>query len=80
MIVQWEAPTVNIRREVKYLGVIRADPVEYVRMYGDTLKVHTLLPEYVLDIKTPSEVGVLAADYTYRYLYFFFIEKFNWMT
>ena len=29
-------------------------------------KVHTALPQFVLDIQTPSEVGVLAADYRYR--------------
>jgi hypothetical protein len=63
VIVQWEAPSVNIRKEVKYLGVIRANPVEYVQKYGASLKVHTALPQFVLDIQTPSEVGVLAANY-----------------
>ena len=33
VIVQWEAPRVNVRKEVKYLGVIRANPAEYVQRY-----------------------------------------------
>lgn len=66
VIVQWESPRVNVRKEVKYLGVIRANPAEYVQRYGSSLKVHTALPQFVLDIKTPSDVGTLAADYRYR--------------
>ena len=31
IIVQWEAPQVSIKKEIKYLGVIRANPVEYVQ-------------------------------------------------
>ncbi len=34
VIVEWEAPQVSIRKEVKYLGVIAANPVEYVQKYG----------------------------------------------
>merc|ERR1712129_253971 len=64
VIVQWEAPSVNIRKEVKYLGVIKANPAEYVQKYGASLKVHTALPQFVLDIETPSEVGTLAANYS----------------
>merc|ERR1719360_205961 len=64
VIVQWEAPSVNIRKEVKYLGVIKANPAEYVQRYGASLKVHTALPQFVLDIETPSEVGTLAANYS----------------
>ena len=63
VIVQWEAPDVNIRKEIKYLGVIRANPVEYVQRYGASLKVSSALPQFVLDIKTPSDVGLLAAEY-----------------
>jgi len=69
VIVQWEAPSVNVRKEVKYLGVIKANPAEYVQRYGAELKVHTALPQFVLDIKTPSEVGQLAAEYSAGGLY-----------
>jgi hypothetical protein len=63
IIVQWEAPDVNVRQEVKYLGVVKANPVEYVEKYGDSLQLSSALPKFVLDIQTPSEVGVLAADH-----------------
>jgi hypothetical protein len=66
VIVQWESPRVNVRKEVKYLGVIRANPAEYVQRYGASLKVHTALPQFVLDIATPADVGTLAADFRYR--------------
>jgi len=63
VIVQWEAPSVNIRQEVKYLGVIRANPAEYVQKYGSELKVHSAFPSFVQEIKTPSEIGQLAWEY-----------------
>ena len=69
VIVQWEAPEVNIKKEIKYLGVIRANPVEYVQRYGAELKLSSALPQFVLDIKTPAEVGVLAADFRAKSLF-----------
>lgn len=65
VIVQWEAPQVVIKKEFKYLGVIRANPVEYVERYGATLKIARDLPSFVLDIKTPEGL-ILAADYQYN--------------
>jgi hypothetical protein len=63
VVVQWEEPRVNIRQEVKYLGVIRANPAEYVQRYGSELKTHAALPQFVKDIRTPSEVGQLAWEF-----------------
>jgi len=68
VIVQWEAPRVNIRKEIKYLGIIRANPAEYVSRYGVTLKQASELPEFVTDIKTPDGL-VLAANYRYNTLH-----------
>lgn len=65
VIVQWEAPQVQIKKEIKYLGVIKANPAEYVQRYGATLKQSRDLPQFVLDIQTPSDL-VLAADYKYN--------------
>lgn len=62
VIVQWEAPQVQIKKEVKYLGVIKANPAEYVSRYGSSLKLSRDLPQFVLDIQTPSDI-ILAADY-----------------
>lgn len=61
VIVQWEAPQVCIKRQVKHLGVIRANPVEYVKRYGESIVETASLPKYVLDIETPNGI-VLAAD------------------
>jgi hypothetical protein len=68
IIVQWEAPQVDIKKEIKYLGVIRANPVEYVQRYGATLKTARELPQFVLDIKTPDGL-VLAANHQYNSLH-----------
>jgi len=65
VIVQWEAPQVQIKKEIKYLGVIKANPAEYVQRYGSSLKVANELPQFVLDIQTPQDL-VLAADYRYN--------------
>jgi hypothetical protein len=61
-IVQWEAPEVHIRKELKYLGIVKANPAEYVRTYNETLRVTRDLPDFVFDIKHPDGL-VLAADY-----------------
>ena len=47
------------------MGIIRANPVEYVQRYGATLKQANELPDFVLDIQPPAGV-VLAADYKYN--------------
>lgn len=43
------------------MGVITANPVDYVAQYGPTLKQAADLPEFVLDIKAPEGL-TLAAD------------------
>jgi len=68
VIVQWEAPSVSVKKENKFLGIVRANPVEYVQRYGTTLKPANELPQYVLDIKAPDGI-VLASNYKYRTIY-----------
>ena len=68
VVVQWEAPQVVIKKEFKYLGVIRANPAEYVSQYGASLKLAADLPQFVLDIKTPEGL-VLAANHKYSSFY-----------
>jgi len=65
VIVQWEAPQVSVKKEVKYLGVVKANPVEYVERYGPTLKTSRDLPAFVYDIKTPEGIS-LASDHHQR--------------
>ncbi|RNA39701.1 serine threonine- phosphatase with EF-hands 2-like [Brachionus plicatilis] len=64
VIVQWEAPRVNIRKEIKYLGVIRANPAEYVQRYSGSLTEAGDMPGFVKEIKTPEGL-VLAAESRY---------------
>ena len=61
-IVQWEAPEVHVRKELKYLGIVKANPAEYVHTYGQALRVSHDLPDFVFDIKNPDGL-ILAADY-----------------
>lgn len=65
VIIQWEAPQVTVKKEFKDLGVIRANPAEYIARYGTSLKNARELPSFVLEIKPPAGV-VLAADYQYN--------------
>lgn len=61
IIVQWEPPKVEIKKEFKDLGIVRANPVEYVQRYGSSLKRSIELPTFVKEIKPPAGV-ILAAD------------------
>ncbi|CAF0867990.1 unnamed protein product [Brachionus calyciflorus] len=61
VIVQWEAPEVTVKKDLKYLGIIRANPLDYVKRYGSTLKSSKDLPEFVLELKSPNGI-ILAAD------------------
>jgi hypothetical protein len=61
VIIQWEAPEVSVKKEFKYLGIIKANPAEYIQRYASSLKTSKELPEFVLDIKPPASV-LLAAD------------------
>ena len=60
IIVQWETPDISVKKTYKHLDVIKADPVEYVKCYGNTLYNSNDLPEFVRQIKTPRGI-VLAA-------------------
>ena len=60
-IVQWATPDVSVSKEFKYLGVISANPSEYVQTYGAALKQTQDLPDFVLEIKNPGGL-VLASE------------------
>ena len=68
LIIQWQSPDVVVRKEVKYLGVIRANPVEYLQRFGDSLRSSEKLPQFVLDIETPDDI-CLAADYKHNLIH-----------
>lgn len=62
LIIQWEQPKIQIKKQVRFLGIINANPAEYRHRYGNVLKDADQLPEFVKDIETPTEVGNLAAE------------------
>lgn len=51
-----------IRREIKHLGVVRANPAEYRERYGNTLKASADLPQFVREIPAPADMSPLACD------------------
>jgi hypothetical protein len=55
LIIQWEPPTVRVRKEFKDLGVFRANPNEYTEKYGTNLKHATELPDFINELD-PSDV------------------------
>ena len=61
IIVQWDQPKVEIKKEFKDLGIVRANPIEYMQRFGSTLKKPNELPQFVKDIRPPEGV-ILAAD------------------
>jgi len=69
VVVQWEAPEVQIKTIYKDLGVIRADPNDYVSRYGVSLLSYLQFPEYVraFNLRAPSGFQ-FAHDFTYASL------------
>lgn len=61
VIVQWEPPNVKITQVVKDLGIVRANPAEYRKTYGNSLIESKDLPEFVKKIKPRAGI-ILAAD------------------
>lgn len=61
VIIQWEAPQVTIRKQFKYLGVVRANPAEYINQFGDSIVDSDSLPDFVKEIQGPKGL-VLASD------------------
>lgn len=51
---------VNPVKKVRYLGIVDADPEEYVRMYKDELRNPDELPEFVKSVKTPHNLKLAA--------------------
>ncbi|RMZ97230.1 hypothetical protein BpHYR1_038506 [Brachionus plicatilis] len=62
VIVQWQAPEVTVKKDFKYLGIIRANPSEYVNRYGSTLKSAKDMPDFVLEIKPPNGIKLASED------------------
>lgn len=48
-IIQWESPPAVIKKGIRYLGIVDADPNEYRSRYGHTLKHSSELPSFIID-------------------------------
>ena len=68
VIISWEAPRTVVKKQVKYLGVINADPAHYVSKYGASIRQSNQLPDIVNEIKTPEHL-LLAANVEYSGLH-----------
>ena len=55
VIIQWGQPRVHFSKQFKDLGVIHANPEEYIMKYGETLKKTEELPDFVHEIQPPSK-------------------------
>ena len=61
IIVQWEQPDVCVKKDIKHLGIVCANPCEYLQKFGSSLKRPCDLPQFIKDI--PPQCGVeLAAN------------------
>jgi hypothetical protein len=60
LIIQWEKPDVCVRKEIKHLGVVCANPCEYIQKYGSTLKKSCDLPQFVKDIQPQCGIELAA--------------------
>ena len=38
----------EVKQDLKFLGIVRANPVEYVQRFGSSLKVSKDLPKFVI--------------------------------
>jgi hypothetical protein len=59
VIIEWEAPEIMIKKDIKYLGVVKADPEEYSKKYKQLVDAKDL-PEFVKEVK-PNQME-LAGD------------------
>lgn len=60
VVIQWESPDVEIRREFKNLGVQQADPQQYISQYGSQLVRADALPEIALRYSNQQGVQLAA--------------------
>ena len=56
VIIQWENPSVVINRKFKNLGVIKADPNEYLMKYESEVKEENELPDFVKSLEPPDYI------------------------
>jgi hypothetical protein len=69
VIVQWEVPEVQIKTIYKDLGVVRANPNEYVERFGVSLLSHSQFPDVVKSFNIRPPTGyAFASEYVHSSL------------
>lgn len=66
VIIQWDAPKVEVHQRTEHLGVTRMNTEEYRRRYGRDLKRASEFPAELRDLRPTSDVGTLWADNKHR--------------
>ncbi len=61
-IIQWSNSAPIIKKNIQYLGVVRADPYEYASKYGATLKRTQELPSYVSELDNNNSYQKYVSD------------------
>ena len=63
VLIEWDAPEVDVRQEFRFLGVHQADPQSYVSQHGASLVDASRLPREVAHFQTPAgEVLAVNSD------------------
>jgi hypothetical protein len=55
IIIHWNSPQVFVKKEFKDLGIVKANPIEYMQRYGCSLKRAEELPMFVKNLKPPND-------------------------
>ena len=61
LIIQWNPPEYEVRTKVRYMGVTRMDPKEYIAQYGSSLIKSKDLPEIASSIETPDDLTLASS-------------------
>jgi hypothetical protein len=64
LIIQWEDPSIVIKRQIKDIGVVRTNPNDYIRIHGDSLKRAEDIPQYLRELRSTISPLPIAADLT----------------
>jgi hypothetical protein len=56
VIVEWTAPKVIVKKDFKNLGIVKADPVFYSRLFSKSLVKTSDLPVFLKEIQLPKDI------------------------
>jgi len=62
VIVQWQVPNSVIKKQVRYLGVERTDPNDYIAKHGSSLKDSVELPRFALEADYVNKTAAMSEE------------------